>query len=66
MYKNIQNYTEICFRGASRMQFLGVKKWRSANVFFPSPNRDMFAEKFVVKSEMILAVLREHIIFNFK
>ena len=34
IYKNIQKYTEICFQSASKMQFLGVKKWRSANVFF--------------------------------
>ena len=29
----IQKYTDICFQSASRMQFLGVQKWRSANVF---------------------------------
>ena len=30
---DIQKYTDICFQSASRMQFLGVQKWRSANVF---------------------------------
>ena len=35
-------------------------------MFFLTPNRNMFAEKFAVKSERFLAVLWEHIIFNFK
>ena len=29
----VQKYTDICFQNASRMQFLGVQKWCSANVF---------------------------------
>ena len=44
------------------MQFLGVKKWCSANL---APHINMFAGKFV-KSERFLAVLRERIIFNVK
>ena len=31
---------------ASRMQFLGVKKLCSANMFFLTPNRNMLAGKF--------------------
>ena len=38
-------------------KYLGVKKWCSANVFFLTPNRNMFARKFV-KSKELLAVLR--------
>ena len=34
-------------------------------MIFRTPNRNMFAEKFV-KSEKFLAVLWEHIIFNVK
>ena len=30
--KKICKYTDICFQSASRMRFLGVKKWCSANV----------------------------------
>ena len=30
---DIQKHTDICFQSASRMQFLGVQKWCSANVF---------------------------------
>ena len=33
IYRNIQKYTNIWFRSASRFQFLGVQKWCSANVF---------------------------------
>ena len=32
-YGDIQKYTGIWFQRAWRMQFLGVKKWYSANVF---------------------------------
>ena len=32
-YGDIQKYTEICFQSASKMQFFGVKKWCSPNVF---------------------------------
>ena len=32
-YGYIQKYTDICIQSASRMQFLGVKKWCSANDF---------------------------------
>ena len=30
---DIKKYTDICFQSASRMQFLGVKKWCSAKKF---------------------------------
>ena len=45
------------------MQFLGVKKWCSANAFFLKPNRNVFARKFV-KWERFLAVLQENILFS--
>ena len=32
-YGDIKKYTDICFQSASKMQFLGVKKWYSANIF---------------------------------
>ena len=34
-------------------------------MFFPTPNRNIFAGKFI-KLEIFLAVLREHIIFDVK
>ena len=44
-YGDIKKNTNICFQRASRIQFLGVKKWCSANAFL-TPNRKMLAEKF--------------------
>ena len=44
-YGDIQKYIYICVQTASRMSFLGVKKWYSANVFLAT-NRNMFAGKF--------------------
>ena len=41
-----------------------VKKWRSANVFSDTKQKHVCRENF--KSERLLAVLREHIIFNVK
>ena len=32
-YRYVHKYTDICFQNDSRMQFLGVQKWCSANVF---------------------------------
>ena len=32
-YGDIQKYTDICFQSASKMQFFGIKKWCSSNVF---------------------------------
>ena len=32
-YGDIQKYTDICFQSASKMPFLAVQKWCSANVF---------------------------------
>ena len=63
----LRRYTEIhgiCFQSALRMEFLGVKKWWSATVFFDT-KQNMFAGKFV-KSIRFLAALREHIILNIK
>ena len=44
-YGDIQKYMEICFQSASRMEFLGVKKWCSATVFSDT-KQNMFAGKF--------------------
>ena len=49
---------------APRMQFLGVKKWCSTNIFSDTKQKHVCL-KFV-KSERILSTLREHIIFNVK
>ena len=46
------------------MQFLGVRKCCSSNIFL-TPNRNMFAGR-LLKWEKILAVFQEHIIFNVK
>ena len=56
IYRNIQT-TNICFQSASRLRYLGVKKWCSANIL-PDTKQKMHARKFV-KSERFLAVLRE-------
>ena len=60
----LQKYMEICFQSASRMEFLGVKKWCSATVFSDT-KQNIFAGKFV-KSVRFFAALREHTIFNIK
>ena len=64
-----RRYTKInehllskCFKNA----VLGVKKRWSANVFFLTPKRNMFAGKFLVNSERFLAVLQQQIIFSVK
>ena len=65
----LRRYIEInghlgskCFKDA----VLGVKKRWSANVFFLTPKRNMFAGKFLVTSERFLAALQQQIIFNVK
>ena len=63
-YGDIKKYTDICFNGVPRMYFL-VSRNGAVQMFFLTPNRNMFAGKFV-KSDRLLAVLREHIIFNIK
>ena len=63
-YTDIQKYTDICFQSTSRMQFLGLKKWCSGNVF--SGNKQKTLAGKIVKWETLLAVLREHIIFHVK
>ena len=61
IYRNIQTYAFKVFQECS--------SWASGNgavqIFFLTPNRNMFAGKFV-NSERCLAVLREYIIFNVK
>ena len=51
-YGDIQKYMDICFQRASRIEFLSVKKWCSAN--FLTRNRNTFFRKFV-KSGRFLA-----------
>ena len=61
LYRNIQTFAFKVLRECSF--------WASRNaavqMFFLTPNRKMFARKFI-KSERLLAVLREQIIFNVK
>ena len=44
----------------------GRQETMECKCFFLTPNRNMFAGKFLVISERILAVLQQHIIFNVK
>ena len=61
IYRNIQTYAfKVLQECSSRKSRNGL-----VQIFFLSPNRNMFSGKFV-KSERFLAVLREHIIFNVK
>ena len=55
-YRDIQQYTDICFQSAPRMQFLGVKKWCNT-IFFLTANRNMFSAK-LLRSERLLAFCR--------
>ena len=61
IYRNIQTFAFKVFQECS--------SWPSRNgavqMFFLTPNRNMFTGKFV-KSERFLAVLQEHIIFDVK
>ena len=61
IFRNIQTFAFKVFQECG--------SWASRNgavqMFFARPNRNMFPEIFV-KSERFLAVLREHVIFNFK
>ena len=57
-------YTDICFQSTSKMWFLGARNG-TAQMFSLTPSRNMSAGKFL-KSERVLAVLREYIIFNVK
>ena len=64
----LQRYTKIyrhllskCFKN----EVLGLSRNGTAEMFFLTPNRNMFAGQYV-KSERVLTVLREHIIFNVK
>ena len=43
---DLQEYTDLRFPSASRMQFLDVWKWCSA-IFFLTPTRNIFAIKYV-------------------
>ena len=61
IYRNIQTFAFKVFQECS--------SWASRDgalqMFFLTPIRNMLAEKFL-KSKRVLAVLREHIIFNVK
>ena len=61
IYRNIQVFT---FKIVQECGFWASKNG-AVQVLFLIPNRDMFAGKFV-KSERVLEVFREHIIFNVK
>ena len=66
--KYTKTYISIKKSAFKKLQECGF--WVSRNgavqMFFLTPNRNMFAEKLVLKSESFLAVLREHIILNSK
>ena len=57
-YRDVQEYTDICFPSASRMQFLSFQKWCSANVFFLSSTRNMCPGKFVKQLRFFGCVAR--------
>ena len=61
--EDIQEYIDICFPISSKMQFLSVWKWCSANVFFLTPTKNMFVGKFV-KGVRLLAALWENVFYN--
>ena len=65
--KGLNRYLEIyihllskCFKNA----VLGRQEMAQCKYFFLTPNRNMFTGKFVVKSEKVLTMLREHILFS--
>ena len=64
---DIQKYTDIyaCFQSASRMQFWGVKKWCSANLFSDTKQKRFCWEICKVR-KVFGCVLREHILFSVK
>ena len=45
----MQKYTDICFQITSKMQFLGFKKWRSANVFSDTKQKHICWKIFKVR-----------------
>ena len=47
---DIQKYTDICFKSASRMQFWAARNG-GVQMVFVKPNRSMFTGKFLVNSE---------------
>ena len=50
---DLQEYTEICFPSARRMQFLGVQKYFSVNIFFDTNQKNVFAEYIFYKAEWV-------------
>ena len=40
--RDIKKYTNICFQSASRVQFLGVKKYCSANIFSDTKQKHVY------------------------
>ena len=61
IYRNIQTFAFKVLQECSSW----VSRNGAVQMFFLTPNRNMFPEKFV-KSERFLAVFWEHIIFNVK
>ena len=43
-YRYVQKYTDICFQNAPRMQFLGVQKLCSADVFSDTTQKHVFCK----------------------
>ena len=63
-YVNIQKYTNICFQGASRIQFLGVQKWCSTNAFSDTKQKNVGWK--ICKVRKVFGCVAKHNIFNFK
>ena len=59
IYRNIQTFAFKVLQECSSL----ASRNGAAQMFFLTPNRNMFAGKFV-KSERYLTVLRKHTIFN--
>ena len=49
IYRYIQKYTDICFQSISKMEFLGLKKWCSANVFSDNKQKHVSWKIFKVR-----------------
>ena len=62
-YRVIQRFTGICIQIASRMQFLCVNKWCSANVFSDTKQKYVFWKVWKVRSRSILLAISSELNF---
>ena len=61
-YKDIQKYTNIFFESTSKMLFLGVKKWCSANAFSDIKQKHVYWE--ILKVRQVFCLYCESILFS--